>query len=290
MIHQPHFNARVVLLAVLGCFTCSVFSAAEAQTVRRAAVETVIYAFTGGSDGGNPSSNLLVDASGALYGTTTSGGNTDCINGHTACGVVFRLSPLGSTYVEQVLYRFRGGADGATPVQGLIRDKAGSLYGTTFYGGNSSCFGGCGTVYKLTPQGSGYHETVLYRFGGGNDGKYAGAALIADRTGALYGTPVQGGDVACEAAGCGTVFELEPRGSTYTESILYRFHGGLDGMYPGTSLIIEKDALAGTTDAGGGSNAACSSGCGTVFRLRGTKRQKAARSGGPQRLREPCGA
>ena len=171
--------------------------------------ETVLYGFTGGSDGANPFAGLISDAMGNLYGTTQYGGGGSCFGGH-GCGTVFRLTPNGNgTYTEAVLYRFTGGADGSNPPAGLISDAMGNLYGTTQYGGGSSnCIGGfgCGTVFKLTPIGSGtYAETVLYRFTGGTDGSGPLASLFADGMGNLYGTTAQQNG---PGSGTGTVFKL----------------------------------------------------------------------------------
>jgi uncharacterized repeat protein (TIGR03803 family) len=164
--------------------------------------ETVLYRFTGGSDGGNPLSGLIRGADGNLYGTTSSGGAF-------LSGTVFKLDMLGQ---ETVLYDFTGGADGGSPFGGLIQDASGSFYGTTEFGGATSCtiFGipGCGTVFKLDTSS---RETVLYRFPGGRDGATPIAGLSQDARGNLYGTASQGGDLACGSGlGCGVVFELNP--------------------------------------------------------------------------------
>lgn len=124
--------------------------------------EKVLYAFTGGTDGANPGSGLVRETGGNLYGTTLGGGGSGCSSG-AGCGTVFKISSAGN---EEVLYAFTGNADGATPSASLILDAAGSLYGTTAYGGN---FGGgceslgCGVVFKITPAGK---EVVLYKFKG----------------------------------------------------------------------------------------------------------------------------
>lgn len=221
--------------------------------------ERVVYRFQGGSDGARPSAALIAGKAGALYGTTINGGVSNS-------GTVFRLSPSGRDYTETVLYAFRGGNDGAGPAASLITDSTGALYGTTSQGGGSShCLPvGCGTVFKLTPAGGGYAERVLYAFQGGSDGARTSAQLIADKTGALYGT-TQGGGVGgqfCPGIHCGTVFKLTPSGSGYSETILYRFQGGEDGDQPYAGLIADaKGALYGTTYHGGGSSK------GTVFKL-----------------------
>jgi uncharacterized repeat protein (TIGR03803 family) len=183
----------------------------------------------------------------------------------------------------------------------LIRDAAGSLYGTTRAGGPSQSIG---VVFKLSPAGI---ETVLHGFTGGGDGPYAG--LIEDAAGNLYGTtqtcgagqlfklsptgtytvlhsflgpPTDGsgpyGDLVRDAAGnlygttyfggaftFGAVFELSPTG---TETVLYSFTGGADGFQPRAGLVQDAAGnLYGTTTRGGFFSNACGTGCGVVFKL-----------------------
>jgi uncharacterized repeat protein (TIGR03803 family) len=153
--------------------------------------ETVLYIFTGGSDGANPFAGLIADSSGNLYGTT-------CCGGASRNGVVFKLTPGGT---ETVLHSFTGvPSDGASPFAGLIADSAGNLYGTTAFGGASNS----GVVFKLSPGGT---ETVLYIFTGGSDGGTPYAGRYADSTGNLYGTTQVGG-----ASGNGVVFKLTGTG------------------------------------------------------------------------------
>ena len=164
--------AVVLLLAVVAT------PWAQAQTYN------VLYSFTGGTDGTNPSVGLVRDGAGNLYGTTFNGGTTGGPCGSTGCGVVFEVDKTGK---ETVLYAFTGGADGGYPQAGLVRDAAGNLYGTTSFGGATSfCFGsGCGVVFKLDKTGK---ETVLYAFTGGADGGEPVAGLVRDTAGNLYGT------------------------------------------------------------------------------------------------------
>lgn len=214
--------------------------------------ERALYSFGGGTDGRNPAAGLLFDKEGALFGTTTVGGGYGdaC---HVGCGTVFKLRPMRSGYSESVLYRFAGSPDGADPSAGLIFDDKGALYGTTVGGGQYDS----GTVFKLTPSGSGYSESILYSFHGGSDGANPYAGLIFDKNGAAYGTTSAGG-----YNGSGTVFKLTPSGSGYSESILYRFGGRGDGAKPYAGLIFDKKgALYGTTALGG------HYGCGVVFKL-----------------------
>lgn len=165
--------------------------------LNRAGQETVLYSFTGGADGGAPYAGLIQDPEGNFYGTTGE-------RGEFGWGVAYKLDPTGT---ETVLHAFTGGADGAFPLAGLIRDAKGNLYGATLLGGEF----GDGVVYMLDPAGN---ETVLYNFTGGADGANPYASLVLDEAGNLYGTTVEGGDLSdlnggCVGFGCGVVFELK---------------------------------------------------------------------------------
>lgn len=239
-------RSAILILAVLvagGCFV----SEAEAARFR------TLYTFIGGSDGARPSAGLLRDAVGNLYGVTSEGGGAGC--GGAGCGTVFRLAPDGA---EIILYAFTGGADGAKPASALIQDADGNLYGTTPSGGrNCNNNGGCGVIFKLTPDG---HETVLYAFSGGADGASPNGRLAIDQAGNLFGTASEGGDLVACYKGCGTVFEVRADGK---EKTLYTFHSGSDGTAPAAGLILDDIGnLYGTASAAGGLTE-----CGTVFRL-----------------------
>jgi uncharacterized repeat protein (TIGR03803 family) len=169
--------------------------------------ETVLHSFSG-ADGLGPSSVLIADASGNLYGTTSGGGNRGC--GGTGCGVVFELSPQsGGYWTESVLYVFcslSNCADGEEPLTGpLVRDAGGNLYGTTYVGGAYND----GTVFKLDSTGK---ETVVHNFAGTKDGALPWAGLTLDAAGALYGMAETGGDLTCQPkyGGCGVVFKITP--------------------------------------------------------------------------------
>jgi uncharacterized repeat protein (TIGR03803 family) len=159
-----------------------------------------------------------------------------------------------------VLHSFGGGADGKTPVAGLI-DVKGHLYGTTRYGGAY----GHGTVFSITPGGT---EKVLHSFAGGSDGAEPLASLIEVK-GTLYGTTESGGANSCDGLGnCGTVFSITPSG---TEKVLHSFAGGSDGAFPVASLMNVKGRLYGTTAYGGTNQHHCGSSCysagGTIFSI-----------------------
>jgi len=173
----------------------------------------VIHTFTGGSDGGGGSaSRLMIDATGNLYGVCTVGGT----NGF---GTVYKMSSVQGKWQFTTLYAFKDQPDGALPYGGVISDKAGNLYGTTYYAGVHDL----GTVYKLTHSNGTWTESVLYSFKGGTDGASPISSLVADAAGNLYGTTSDGGAAACV---CGVIFKLT-RGATgkWTESVAYRFPG-----------------------------------------------------------------
>jgi len=221
--------------------------AANAGVVYRVDVtghEMVLYSFTGGADGGGPSSGVIRDPAGNLFGTTDNGG--------AGYGVVYKVDGIGH---ETVLHAFTG-ADGAYPSGGVIRDKDGNLYGATRDGGTGNCLGlFCGVVYKLDATG---HETVLYSFTGGADGGLPEGGLIQDSAGNLYGTTEYGG-TGCAAPGCGVVYKVDPSGQ---ESVVYAFTGGADGGNPQVGVIGDAAGnLYGTTQFGGAAN------WGTVYRV-----------------------
>lgn len=223
--------------------------------------ETTLYAFMGGTDGGNPYSGVVPDAAGNLYGTEFWGGTY-------GGGTLFKVDAAGS---ETVLYTFGAKSpNGTGPIGGLIRDGAGNLYGTTYYGGDLSCGGGfgCGTVFILSKAGQ---EKVLYSFAGGTDGTNPEAALVLDSAGSLYGTTDYGGGTSCLYGGvfpgCGTAFKIDRTGK---ETVLHRFQGGTDGAIPFAALVRDTAGnLYGTTYQGGGEGGGLCGGygCGTVFKI-----------------------
>jgi hypothetical protein len=223
--------------------------------------EELLYEFIGGADGYNPNSGLVFDSNGNLYGTTVDGGATN------VGGTVFMLSPTSSGgWTHTVLYTFRGGPnDGYNPTSGVIFDTAGNLYGTTAAGGSNgespwTCGGGCGTVYKLSPNsGGGWTETTLYFFqGGANDGAQPTAGMVFDSAGILYGTTTAG------HYNYGTVFKLTPNADGgWNKANLYMFGDTKgDGSIPYSPVIFDSSGnLYGTCNRGGTGSS------GTVFEI-----------------------
>jgi len=211
------------------------------------------YKFQGYLDGQNPFAGLTENVDGALYGTTAGGGSGNACGG--GCGTVFKFDQSGH---KIILYNFHG-PDGANPSAPLIHDAQGNLYGTTSTGGaNQMCpqEGGCGTVFKLDPQGS---LTVLYSFVGGTDGWDVANGVVRDSEGNLYGTTLGGG-----TASFGTIFEITHNG---VEKILYSFTGAPDGADP-SQIVLHNSTLYGTTYSGGDVNCyAFTFGCGTIFQF-----------------------
>ena len=158
--------------------------------------ETVLYDFSGHGDGNTPSGNVARDNAGNLYGTSQP-------QPTVGYGTIFKLDAAGGFIV---LHTFTGGAGGADPFAGLVRDSAGNLYGTTYQGGGGGATcqtfdGGCGIAFELSPTGK---FSVLHSFTGGADGGWLFAPLALDSKGNLYGTASIGG------VGDGTVFKITP--------------------------------------------------------------------------------
>jgi uncharacterized repeat protein (TIGR03803 family) len=211
----------------------------------------VLHTFQGApDDGAIPEAQLLLDGAGNIYGTTGGAGSANCPENHSiyGCGTAFKLDKNGK---RVWLHSFNLG-DGLSPMAGLMRDKAGNLYGTTVAGGDTTCnLYGCGTVYKLDKTGK---ETVLHKFHGSPDGESPEALLVEDAEGNLYGTTLEGGDF-----GYGTVFKLDRTGR---ETVFHSFGGSGDGKLPYASVIRDTAGNLYGVTAGGGPFAA-----GTVYEL-----------------------
>lgn len=219
-------------------------------------VLTPLYYFVGSLGGQYPAARLIFGPNGLLYGNTC--GDVGPCTGPPYSpinmeGTVFSLGPpphipnniLGG-WMQTIIYPQAGRPSGQ-----LIFDHAGNIYGT-----NGSC------VFELIASGDGWTPSLLYCFNGGSDGEHPASGVVMDQAGNLYGTTVYGGGSGYCSEGCGTVFELTPSGSRWTETILHSFQGGNDGYFPFGGLKFDRFGnLYGTTAAGG------SGGGGTVFTL-----------------------
>jgi uncharacterized repeat protein (TIGR03803 family) len=234
------FAAAVPALLGLVCAPAAFPAAAGVvYKVDAAGRETVLYNFTGGSDGGYPTAGVTGDSAGNLYGATNYGGDAvSCPGGGRSktppgCGVVYRLDKAGNYTVLHAFTR----KSGRLPYGGVILDSAGNLYGTTEFGGTADH----GTVYKVTAKG---HASVLHSFTGGSDGGSPFAGVVRDSAGNLYGTTYDGG-----TAGWGVVFKVDAAGH---ETVLYNFTGGATGALPTAGVVRDAaGTIFGTASAEG---------------------------------------
>jgi uncharacterized repeat protein (TIGR03803 family) len=218
----------------------------------------VIYAFTSNKTGRHPLGDLAM-FKGSLYGVTYKGGG-GCIGD---CGTVYRLTKSGGKWVETVLHVFNDRGDGYYPSAGVVLDREGNIYGTTYKGGRF----GYGTVFRLTPQGSSpdapqssdsYKETILHSFNG-EDGCDITSGVVFDSVGSLYGTAA-----ACDYNDTGTVYRLKRSGSKYAFKVIFTFNrknGSDPSDEPGHLALDSAGNIYGTAQNGGGY------GFGTVFKL-----------------------
>ena len=239
-------TALLVAPIILFFLVASVAQSARAQTYN------VIYNFPGGEGGATPYAGPTLDAFGNLYGTTNLGGTE-------ANGSVYRLSLVNSSWVYTSLYSFKGTPDGAAPAFGSLAIGADSrLYGTTESGGVF------GTAFSVEPQtnvcGSitcPWKDTIVHRFGSGNDGAQPIGGLTFDTDGTMYGTANLGG-----VNGNGAVFKVTKAGQTWTESLIYSFTGGTDAVNPVAGVTLDPTGILYGTTSFGGAN-----GVGAVYQL-----------------------
>lgn len=238
-----------------------------------ASVKT-IYSFcslTNCADGSDPFGGVILDSAGNLYGTTYYWGiGQQCAANHGYCGTVFELIPSNGTWTEKVLYSFCSAincSDGAQPGSGVIFDKAGNLYGTTYRGGAY----GLGTVFELIRGNGTWTEKVLYNFGATSVYPASPGPVVFGKDGNLYGTTSGGGTgQGCFVGGCGMVFELMQDNGQWTGKVLHNFdHNGRDGFEPTGPVTFDSAGnLYSTTASGGADVSDCNGyGCGTVFEL-----------------------
>jgi len=211
--------------------------------------ETVLHLFAGVNDGSNPGSgDLIFDASGNIYGTTSEGGGGFCPG--LGCGTVFELARSGQRWTESILHAFNQSNDGNEPLGGVVFDASGDLFGMTSGGGVHNR----GTVYKLSPSGSGWAESLIVSFDGATNGSSPYATPIFDAAGNIYGTTCCSGP-----GGAGTAFQLVS--GSWTLNTIHVFSGQME-QGPQSGLIMDAAGnLYGTTNQAG------AFGYGAVFKL-----------------------
>ena len=206
---------------------------------------TKLLDFTGTPNGNFPQGSLISDGT-YLYGMTNQGGTNNE-------GIIIKIRPNGTGYAK--LLDFAGASNGRVPKGSLISDGT-FLYGMTQSGGTGSCAYGCGTIFKIKHDGTGYAK--LLDFAGTSNGSYPRGSLISDGT-FLYGMTEKGGSNSF-----GTIFKIRPDGTGYIK--LLDFTGTTNGRNPYGSLIFDGSFLYGMTAQGG--TGTCSFGCGTIFKIR----------------------
>lgn len=236
--------------------------------------ETTLYNFQNGLDGAEPTSGVMLDTNGDLFGTASTGGVCTAYCG----GTIFELIPSqNDTWTETTLYNFLAGTDGWRPY-GLVSDASGNLYGTTGRGGNVRNGGpcgdlGCGTVFELSSSQNGsWSKAILYSFTFGLDGAYPSSGVSFDGAGDLYGETAVGGSFACPGSGCGVIYKLTYQlGGGWEFSVAHTFNGldGLKGNGPIGGLTFDTAGNAyGATQGGGDANCVLGyDGCGILFKL-----------------------
>jgi uncharacterized repeat protein (TIGR03803 family) len=226
---------------------------------------TPLYSFckkTGCADGSFPEASLVQGSDGNFYGTTYSGGGSNCAAG---CGIIFKITATGKMTRLHYFCAQPGCPDGSGPMAGLVLASDENFYGTTSVGGSGGNCGdsGCGTVFRITPTGS---LTTVHSFNL-TDGAVPEGVLVQGKDGNLYGTTFYGGvNTACgSSAGCGTAFKMTLAGQLST---IYSFCGQTDcsdGTFPRAGLVQGTDGnFYGTTVQGGNKNYG-----GTAFELTG---------------------
>jgi len=205
-----------------------------------------------GANGLDPLGSLISDGT-FLYGMTREGGTNICDQYGSGCGVIFKIKTDGTGYSK--LHDFSL-ANGSGP-RGALIYEGGFLYGTTWEGGANCEPHGCGVIFKIKPDGTGYSD--LYDFDGTISGAGPVGSLISDGT-FLYGMTMGGG-----LNGPGTIFKIKPDGTGFSK--LLDFSGTANGSHPIGSLIYDGTFLYGMTREGGTSTN-CGSGCGVIFKIK----------------------
>jgi uncharacterized repeat protein (TIGR03803 family) len=246
LISRMSLRALSATLAFAAVLVLAVDQTAQAQTFK------ILYTFGKGSDSGGvfPYGDLIRDAAGNIFGTTSAGG------AHIG-GTVYKLDKHGK---ETLLHVFTRNTGDGFPRTGLIRDAAGNFYGTTIDNFiTDGCIRDCGSIFKLSKTGV---HTVMHVFAVQDGANPEYWSLVRDPAGNLFGSTLYGGDLNCNAPyGCGTVFKLSPSGK-YT--VLHTF---TDPAPDSSGTLIRDPAgnLYGVSGSGG--NPSCTIGCGVVFKV-----------------------
>jgi uncharacterized repeat protein (TIGR03803 family) len=215
------------------------------------------------TDGFLPEGSLLIGANGDFYGVTSAGG-TNCAPGE-GCGTVFEITAAGKLTTIYSFCSLTNCTDGNAPQTGLTLGADGNFYGTTKFGGaNCTFYGGCGTIYKITPAGK---LTTLYNFCSAAkcaDGRDPNV-LVLGGDGNFYGTTGYGS--ACTTLDCGTVFKMTPAGELTTLHTFCSQANCADGKNPLAGMVQATNGNLYGTTADGGANCAYFGGCGTVFQI-----------------------
>ena len=270
-----------------GCnngFGCGVvFELSPSSTSTGSWTETILHNFADSDGAEYPTGGLYMDANGNLFGAANLGGGMCTPNVPQTCGAIFELSPpaqAGGQWTEQTIISFddtrlngvrpNGWLIGVAPGVNNPNEEPGTLFGTTYSGGNVN--GNEGVVFKLTPPsqpGGKWKETVLYNFDPGKGESLSNAGLYMDGSGNLYGTNGNYG-ICCNQYGL--VYKIAPaahKGGKWTETHLYEFSQTDQAGYNPQSFLAadSSGALYGTTFSGGNVDVNCPNGCGGAFKL-----------------------
>ena len=230
-----------------GCDFCGdVFQLYPPPTAPRSALPVwngqSLHDFTGGSDGASPSGPLLMDSARNLYGTTESGGVA-------GLGVIYQLQY--GTWNETVIFSPQNEMDGVLPLNGVVADSAGNLYGVFQRGGPY----GPGAVYELSNSGGSWTEQIIYGFTAGTDGAQP-VSVVMDANGNLYGATTAGG-----SGQGGTIFKLTHGSGGWSFTTLYSITGTAPCGVVGRLTLDSAGNLYGTTRCDG------AYGYGSIFEL-----------------------
>ncbi len=251
---QQRVTMPVLLAIVALAITAFASIPAHGQTL------TTLYAFPGGNGGAGPS-NLIFTPSGNLIGTAVYGSNCPCY-------LTFSLSPESK---ETVLHRFSLplGNEAEIPSGYVLSKNGATLYGLSNYGGDYTACPeglGCGFVFSMDLSTNQYK--VLHEFKGGqNDGQDPTGNMVLDSEGNLFGMALNGG-----ANFTGAIFEITPAGA---EKIIYSFGPVPDGNDPAGGLVRDSAGnFFGATISGGTGSCQNGPGCGTVFEVTPSGKEK----------------